>query len=40
MYDNNCAVKRYEYQNVQHFPTILESLHVLDLFFFLTNPRF
>ena len=21
-YDNNCAVKRYQYQNVQHFPTI------------------
>ena len=32
-YGNICAVKRYQYQNVQHFPTILKSLHVLDLFF-------
>ena len=33
IYGNNCAVKRFQYQNVQRFPTILESLHVLDLFF-------
>ena len=33
IYDTKCAVKRYHYQNVQHLPTMLESLHVLDLYF-------
>ena len=33
IHDDKYAIKRYQYQNVQHFPTIPESLHVLDQHF-------